>query len=84
MGKAVGDEMMTRYVVPFEVAGLLLTAALVGAIALAYREGDDEPQLIRSRARTALAAGRAGIGSAAAGNGQGTPGEATADLGAGR
>src|SRR5262249_57957069 len=30
MGKAVGDEMMTRFVVPFEVAGLLLTAALVG------------------------------------------------------
>ena len=41
MGKAVGDEMLTRYVVPFEVAGLLLTAALVGAIALAHREGDD-------------------------------------------
>ena len=41
MGKAVGDEMLTRFVVPFEVAGLLLTAALVGAIALAHREGDD-------------------------------------------
>ena len=43
MGKAVGDEMMTRYVIPFEVAGLLLTAALVGAIAVAHREGDDQP-----------------------------------------
>lgn len=42
MGQAVGVEMMTRFVVPFEVAGLLLTAALVGAIALAHREGDDE------------------------------------------
>jgi NADH-quinone oxidoreductase subunit J len=42
MGKAVGKELMTRYVVGFEVAGLLLTAALVGAIALAYRE-EDEP-----------------------------------------
>jgi len=41
MGKAVGDELLTRYVLPFEVAGLLLTAALVGAIALAHREGDD-------------------------------------------
>ena len=41
MGQTVGNEMMTRYVIPFEVAGLLLTAALVGAIALAYREGDD-------------------------------------------
>jgi NADH-quinone oxidoreductase subunit J len=70
MGKAVGDEMMTRYVVPFEVAGLLLTAALVGAIAVAYREGDDEPQLMRRRARTTLAASRAGLGSAATGNGQ--------------
>ena len=41
LGKTVGDEMMTRFVIPFEVAGLLLTAALVGAIALAHREGDD-------------------------------------------
>jgi NADH-quinone oxidoreductase subunit J len=38
MGKAVGKELMTRYVVAFEVAGLLLTAALVGAIAIAHRE----------------------------------------------
>src|SRR4051812_11391745 len=42
MGKAVGIELMTRFAIPFEVAGLLLTAALVGAIALAHREGDDE------------------------------------------
>lgn len=41
MGRTVGREMLTRFVVPFEVAGLLLTAALVGAIALAHREGDD-------------------------------------------
>jgi NADH-quinone oxidoreductase subunit J len=32
--------MMSRYVIAFEVAGLLLTAALVGAIALAHREDD--------------------------------------------
>ncbi len=45
MGRAVGIEMMTRYVVPFEVAGLLLTAALVGAIALAQADGpDDKPR----------------------------------------
>lgn len=42
MGRAVGDEMLTRYAVAFETAGLLLTAALVGAIALAHREGSDE------------------------------------------
>ena len=50
MGKAVGIEMMTRYALAFEVAGLLLTVALVGAIALAYREGDDEPRRLRERA----------------------------------
>lgn len=38
MGKTVGDELLTRFVVAFEVAGLLLTAALVGAIALAHRD----------------------------------------------
>jgi NADH:ubiquinone oxidoreductase subunit 6 (subunit J) len=43
MAKAVGDELMTRYVVGFEVAGLLLTAALVGAIVLAHRE-EEEPE----------------------------------------
>ncbi|MCA1684475.1 MAG: NADH-quinone oxidoreductase subunit J [Planctomycetia bacterium] len=42
MGKTVGDEMLTRYAVPFEVAGLMLTAALVGAIALAHRDEEDE------------------------------------------
>jgi NADH:ubiquinone oxidoreductase subunit 6 (subunit J) len=47
MGRVVGYEMMTRYVVPFEVAGLLLTAALVGAIALAQLEGANEPQKAR-------------------------------------
>ena len=42
MARTVGNELMTRYVIAFEVAGLLLTAALVGAIALAHRE-EDEP-----------------------------------------
>jgi NADH:ubiquinone oxidoreductase subunit 6 (subunit J) len=41
MAKVAGDELMTRYVVGFEVAGLLLTAALVGAIAAAHREEED-------------------------------------------
>ena len=41
MGRTVGRELVTRFVVPFEVAGLLLTAALVGAVVVAFREGDD-------------------------------------------
>jgi NADH-quinone oxidoreductase subunit J len=47
MGKVVGVELMTRYVIAFEVAGLLLTAALVGAIATAHRE-EAEPGAARS------------------------------------
>jgi NADH-quinone oxidoreductase subunit J len=41
MARAVGNEMMTRYVIPFEVAGLLLTASVVGAIALAMADPED-------------------------------------------
>ncbi len=41
MGKVVGVELMTRYVIAFELAGLLLTAALVGAVAVAHREEDE-------------------------------------------
>jgi len=44
MGRTLGDELMGRYALPFEVAGLLLTAALVGSIALAQQDrGDDGP-----------------------------------------
>jgi NADH:ubiquinone oxidoreductase subunit 6 (subunit J) len=42
MGRAVGDELMTRFAVAFEVAGLLLTAAVVGAVAIAMGEGSEE------------------------------------------
>lgn len=51
MAKSVGNELMTRYVVGFEVAGLLLTAALVGAIVLAHRE-EEEPETSGGMAAT--------------------------------
>jgi NADH:ubiquinone oxidoreductase subunit 6 (subunit J) len=51
MAKVVGDELMTRYVIGFEIAGLLLTVALVGAIAVAHREEED-PSAPRPPART--------------------------------
>ncbi len=50
MARVVGKELMTRYVIAFEVAGLLLTAALVGAIAIAHRE-ELEPGATRSSRR---------------------------------
>lgn len=57
MAVTVGTELMTRYVVPFEVAGLLLTAAAVGAIALAYHDrSEDEPPTAERQRRAGAAA----------------------------
>ena len=36
--RQIGDQLMTRYVLPLEVIGLLLTAALIGAVIIAMRE----------------------------------------------
>jgi NADH-quinone oxidoreductase subunit J len=53
MAKVVGEELMQRFVIAFEVAGLLLTAALVGAIAIAHREEGD-PSASRAARRSSL------------------------------
>ena len=34
----IGDKLMTDYVLPLEVIGLLLTAALIGAVIIAMQE----------------------------------------------
>jgi len=39
--KNIGDLLMTQYILPLEVIGLLLTAALIGAVIIAMR--DDAP-----------------------------------------
>ena len=36
--RGIGNALMTRFVMPFEVVGLLLTAALIGAVIIAMRE----------------------------------------------
>lgn len=36
--RQLGDQLMTKYVLPLEVLGLLLTAALIGAVILAMHE----------------------------------------------
>jgi NADH-quinone oxidoreductase subunit J len=36
--KAIGDKLMTDYVLPLEVIGLLLTAAMIGAVIIAMQE----------------------------------------------
>jgi NADH-quinone oxidoreductase subunit J len=39
--KAIGNQLMTQYVLPLEATGLLLTAATIGAVILAMR--DEKP-----------------------------------------
>jgi NADH-quinone oxidoreductase subunit J len=36
--KQIGDELMSRYILPLEILGLLLTAAMIGAVIIAMRE----------------------------------------------
>jgi NADH-quinone oxidoreductase subunit J len=36
--RQIGDQLMTKYILPLEVIGLLLTAALVGAVIIAMKE----------------------------------------------
>lgn len=36
--KQIGDALMTKYVLPLEVIGLLLTAAMIGAVIIAMRD----------------------------------------------
>ncbi len=60
MGLAIGREMMTRWLIPFEVAGLLLTAALVGAIALAQADPTEAEERASGRRSTLRANGLAG------------------------
>ncbi len=74
MAKVVGRELMTRYLIAFEVAGLLLTAAIVGAIAIAHREEVD-PSAARSAPRPAQETG-------APANGPGSPAVAVASAAA--
>ncbi|MBR8659723.1 NADH-quinone oxidoreductase subunit J [Brevibacillus sp. NL20B1] len=40
--KQLGVEIFTKYVIPFELASVLLLVALVGAIIMAKKEGDSE------------------------------------------
>ena len=61
MGKAVGDQMLTRYALPFEVAGLMLTAALVGAIAIAHREDDGSGPPKQAVTRAGVGSGADGV-----------------------
>ena len=49
--KDIGDLLMTQYVLPLEVIGLLLTAALIGAVIIAMKE--ESPNSSSSRRESA-------------------------------
>lgn len=36
--RQIGDQLMTKYILPLEVVGLLLTAALIGAVIIAMKD----------------------------------------------
>jgi NADH-quinone oxidoreductase subunit J len=38
----IGENLLTRYVLPLQVLGLLLTAALIGAVMIALRERENQ------------------------------------------
>lgn len=41
--RIIGESLINEYVLPFEIGAVLLTAALVGAIALAREDDEDKP-----------------------------------------
>jgi len=41
--RQIGDQLMTKFILPLEVLGVLLTAALIGAVIIAMRESRQEP-----------------------------------------
>ena len=43
--KQIGDALMTKFVLPLEVIGLLLTAALIGAVIIAMKEEKNDRRL---------------------------------------
>ena len=40
--RQIGEQLMTRFILPLEVIGLLLTAALIGAVIIAMHEKEHE------------------------------------------
>jgi len=57
--KNIGDLLMTQYVLPLEVIGLLLTAALIGAVIIAMKE---DPRKFSSRRGNEALAEKSEIG----------------------
>ena len=46
--KEIGEQLMTKYVLPLEIVGLLLTAAMIGAVVISLKEGKSVTQVDES------------------------------------
>ncbi len=55
--RQIGEALMNRFVLPLEVVGLLLTAALIGAVIIAMKEGKSEVRSPKSDADRATGTG---------------------------
>ncbi|GAA5008190.1 NADH-quinone oxidoreductase subunit J family protein [Actinopolymorpha pittospori] len=75
--RATGDALFSTWVLPFEVLSVLLLAALVGAIALSRRDGDDRARRGRGRTRDA-SGGTASAGTTSTGTGSAGTGSTSA------
>lgn len=50
--KEIGDALMTRFVLPLEVIGLLLTAAMIGAVIIAMRDESPKANIEDGKSKT--------------------------------
>jgi NADH-quinone oxidoreductase subunit J len=51
--RQIGEQLMTKYVLPLEVMGLLLTAALIGAVIIGMQDkGEPPPNQPKARAQS--------------------------------
>jgi len=55
--KQIGDALMTKFVLPLEVIGLLLTAAMIGAVIIAMRDVAQHTKIEDRELKTAKTAG---------------------------
>ena len=53
----IGDALMTKYVLPLEVIGLLLTAAMIGAVIIAMRDKAPMPRMGDGASKPSSSAG---------------------------
>jgi len=60
--KQIGNALMTQYVLPLEIVGLLLTAALIGAVIIAMRDEATKPVVEDGRSKTKSSAKPTSVG----------------------